>query len=52
MGLRFSGKEGTSDLVLIWSVVAVQLVVLSLGAMLVEFPTFSALWEEERRKHG
>ena len=47
MVTRFSGKEGTSHLVLVWLVAAVQLVVLSLDALLVEFPTFLALWEDE-----
>ena len=44
---RFSCKEGTSHLVLVCLVAAVQLVVLSLDALLVDFPTFLALWEEE-----
>lgn len=47
MVLRFAGKEGTSQLVLVWLVAVAQLVVLSLDALLVEFPTFLVLWEEE-----
>ena len=47
-----ASKEGTSHLVLGWLAAAVQLVVLSLGVLLVAFPTFSVLWQEETSKYS